>query len=1028
MNQRQNARNERHTPSAHRRFTMGRGPTGRALRHAALLALAGVFGTANAQEPADADSDEEAVELAPVVVTGSRLSRPGTELSGNLIVLDADAIRATGEVTVAGVLRQLPQNINGTSEVLGSRLNGATNFSGAATVNLRGIGSDSTLILVDGRRIGYSGILGGVTDVSTIPLHMVERIEILLDGSSAVYGSEAVGGVVNIITKKDYQGTDVTLNYARPHKSGYDEATVGISTGFSWNGGRGVLGYEFFNDSGLDASGRESILNYSRDGINNQKNAQPGPQMRIYTWFFDDSCDADKAVVYRLNGRVITRGEFAELDAAQQAAAECHADVTLPLGFMPGDDLNGIEIFGPPNWGEATERGYSLRPEQVRHSFNIGVDHALTEKLKLHGNLRYTTKDTTSNGGLNSVSGTLHANSPFNPFGRAVTVQGHIQNAQPRYFDSKLNQVFVRLGLEGNFGSWTWQTEFNRSQSEVDAHRMNAFDGDTVRLGLNSDGVTEAVIARVRGGTAETCEEERVARGGTRAQFSSFFGGNCTIYGAPPDPISPFGDLSQYVAAGLSTGSTNTQTQFEALARGEIFDMPGGKLALVFGYDYRNDELDSMSEFHSTGGTCSAVSCPNATPAGALAFNTKVGRDNHGVFLEGVLPLVSADNAMPLAQRLSLTFSARRDSYSNVEVEYRESASGEAGTANPAEPGSAATWGLGMVWRATDAVQFKVNRQTSFKAPQLRQLIARTQQRQPSPPFQGLYFTVPDSKGRTQAQGDIVLNNIGGNDQLNPETAQTLSFGLELAPEFLPGFRLKATWSDTEIEDRVAYFRSVTGIDPDNLPSNVIYIPEEDVYIRDDRWINVARVDRTGMDYEIGYQTDFGENEVSLTIRHARTSRFDVRPDPMNPEVQSIVTTRNDKDNDLRATLAPVPKHTTNAQIVWARAGLSTSLDVQSSAGVSTIASGGAAGFEFVSDPATLLDLVVDYDFGQGAFADAGFAQNLRATLTINNLTNKFADSYQVNLGTGERRDYQFNPTYEWTQGRAYRLALSKSF
>ena len=158
---------------------------------------------ASAQEANSTQAeDDEAVELRPVVVTGSRLNRPPTELSGNLIVIDADAIRASGEVTLAGVLRQLPQNINGTNEVFGSRLNGATNFSGAATVNLRGLGSESTLILVDGRRLGYSGILGGVTDVSTIPLSMVERIEVLLDGASAVYGSDAIGGVVNIITKR----------------------------------------------------------------------------------------------------------------------------------------------------------------------------------------------------------------------------------------------------------------------------------------------------------------------------------------------------------------------------------------------------------------------------------------------------------------------------------------------------------------------------------------------------------------------------------------------------------------------------------------------------------------------------------------------------------------------------------------------------------------------------------------------------------------------------------------------------------
>ena len=994
---------------------------------AALAATAFALGTAHAQEAAESEDDADAVELAPVLVTGSRLNRPATELSGNLIVLDEDAIRATGEVTVAGVLRQLPQNINGTSEVFGSRLNGARNFSGAATVNLRGIGSDSTLILVDGRRIGYSGILGGVTDVSTIPLNMVERIEILLDGSSAVYGSDAVGGVVNIITKKDYQGVDVSINYARPHKSGYDETTLGVSAGFAWTGGRGVLGYEFFNDSGLDSSGRESILNYQRDGINNQKNAQPGPQMRIYTYFFDDSCNAARAVVYRVNGRVITRAEHAELDEAEQAAAECHSDVTLPLGFMPGDDLNGIEIFGAPNWGEATERGYSLRPEQVRHSLNLGVDHALTDALKLHGNVRYTTKDTNSNSGLNSVSGWLHANSPFNPFGHRVFVQGHTLNARPVYYDSTVDQLFLRAGLEGTIGTWTWEAEFNRSQSEVEARRMNALDFDTVRLGLDSDGVTEAVIARISGGTAETCEAERVARGGTRARFSSFFGGSCTIYGAPPDPINPFGDLSSYVADVLRTGSTNTQTQFEALARSELFDLPGGKLALVVGYDYRNDELDSMSEFHQAGSLCSAVSCANATPAGNKAFNTQVGRDNHGFFLEGVAPLVGRDNATQGVQRLSLTFSARRDSYSNVEVAYRESASGEAGTANPADPGSASTYGLGLVWRASDGVQIKANLQTSFKAPQLSQLIARTQERVPAARLRGLYFSEPDSQGRTQTH-DNVLDNIGGNDQLQPEKAKTVSLGLEFAPEVLRGVRVKATWSDTDIEDRINYFSSITGIDPNNLPSNVVYIAEEDIYLRDNRWINVAKVDRSGMDYEIGYQGGFGESEVTVTVRHSRTSRFDARADQADPEVQSILTTRNDKDYGRRVTLPPVPKHSTNAQVTWTRAGLSVSADVQNSARTTRIATGSTDGFEFFTDPPTLVDLVLGYDFGTGGLLDTPWATDLTATLTINNLTNKFANNYQVDLGSGERRDFQFNPTYEWTQGRAYRLALRKSF
>ena len=121
-------------------------------------------------------------------------------------------------------MRQLPQNLNSTTETIGSSLNNVSNFTGASTVNLRGLGSESTLILIDGKRIGYNGFLGGVTDISKIPLSMVERIEVILDGASAIYGSDAVGGVVNIITRKDYEGIELDFNHNWPSGGSYDES------------------------------------------------------------------------------------------------------------------------------------------------------------------------------------------------------------------------------------------------------------------------------------------------------------------------------------------------------------------------------------------------------------------------------------------------------------------------------------------------------------------------------------------------------------------------------------------------------------------------------------------------------------------------------------------------------------------------------------------------------------------------------------------------------------------------------------
>ena len=990
---------------------------------AILAGLALSINLAIAQEEADEADEEEALELADVRVTGSRLNRPPSELSGNLIVLDRDDIRASGELTLARVLRQLPQNVNSTNETYGSDLNGSTNVTGASTVNLRGLGSESTLILVDGRRIGYSGILGGVTDISSIPLSMVDRIEILMDGASAVYGSDAVGGVVNIITRQDYEGVELDLNYGRPHKSGYEETRVNISTGFAWDGGRANVGYEYFRDTGIDASNRDSIILANRDDSGPQQRGLPGPQARLYTYFFDRSCNAARALVYELDGAILSRDEFGALSADDQARATCHADITLPPGFMPGDDLNNIEIFGAAFFGESAELGYSLRPEQDHNVINVSIDQAISDSITAHGTVRVGNKKTTANRGLNSYSGTLHAASPYNPFGVRTTIVGQILNAPPRLFDSDRDELFLRLGLDGSIGStWTWQAEFSSSEEEIDSQQLNVADGGTIRNGLNSDGVSESVIGRFSGIDQAACAAKQMEIGGTRYTYSSFFGGNCTVYGAPPTPINPFGDLTSYIAEGLNSGSSNEQTNFEALARGELFNAPGGAIALVVGFDYRSDVLDSFSEFHST--TCSTrTSCEGESPVGARSFNTRVERDVSAGFFEGLIPLIGSDNAMAGVQRLNITFSGRYDSYSGVEVQFRESQSGEAGTDEPADPGSEFTYSTGIVYRVNDAVQLKADRQTSFVAPQLNQLLQKTQERTPAQAFQGLYFTEPDAQGRTQTHSNV-FNNTGGNDTLRPETAETLSLTAELSPAFLPGVYLRASWSDTDIEDRIAFFSSLSGINPNMLPTNVVYFPEEDIYVRDNRWINVSTINRTGIDYELRYEWEMGLNDYSIVIRRSYTNKFDVIVDPAQDEPLSLVAVK-DSTVTRRPILAAVPRHQTSAQFTWTNGGFFASLDLQGASKTTNK----RFGFDFETEPATIYDMVVGYEFGNDTFFDApAWMNGFSTTLTVNNITNAYPKNIQTNTNTGEVTDYSINPFFEWTQGRSYRLTVRRSF
>ena len=975
-----------------------------------LLAVAvGTVGVAQETEEAEETSQASGEEAETVVVTGTRLAREHTELSRNVIVLDRDAIRATGEFTLPRVLQQLPQNLNPTNATYGSELNGAENKTGAATVNLRSLGSESTLILVDGRRVGYSGILGGVTDISTIPLSMVERIEILLDGASAVYGSDAVGGVVNIITREDYAGVELDVDYARPHKSGYDETRVSIGGGLAWDGGRAKLAYERYQHSGLDSSLRESIILRNRLNTQGQKNTAAGPQIRVWTWFYDDSCTPATAILWGSGGGLLTNAEYAALDADAQAAATCHNDLTLPLGFRHTDDLNSIDAFGEQNWGDEAEVGYSLQPEQSYDVVNVGIDHDLSDALTLHANVRIGRKDASSENGLNHRSATLHANSPFNPFGKRVSLTGLAVDQPPQSFESETSELFASFGAEGKLGDWNWQVEYGRSRQEIDTTRINVRD-PAYSAGVNSDGVTHSVIAREYGKDEASCAALKDSLGGSRYTYSTFFGGQCSVYGAPPDPVDPFGDISAFIISDVDAGSKNQQTRFEALIRGNLFDAPAGPVAVVAGYDFRQDVLDSFSEFNTS------FFLGGGSATGSAPFDTNISRDNHAVFIEGLIPLVGADSGMG---RLGLTFSGRHDSYSNVEVEYGRTETQDAGTLDVADPGSKATWSLGAVYQPMDELRLRTNFSTSFVAPQLNQLLSRVQEIATA----CLWYYREDGVSLAQLC-DNVVEYRGGNDELAPETAETLSVSAEFSPSFLPGAYLSVGWSETDFTDRIVKL-SVPIVHLDDLPSNVIYNAAEDSYVKDTRWINTSAVIRDGIDLEAGYDWQADANEFGLTVRRSYTNRYEVEQDPTTGIVHDLVGSRDDSGPE-DTTLAPVPKHQTAMQFTWTRGALFLSLDMHAADDTVIMYSDTR---EYLTEPAANYDLVVSYAFDQATFFSVpSWMRGMNATLTVNNLSDSFAKTTNIDRETGERAEFVANPYYEWTQGRSYRLSLHKSF
>ena len=235
----------------------------------AASAVATVFSSSSlfAQE---ADVEEGSDSLERVVVTGSRIRRADLEGSLPVTVIDRAAIEFSGQTSVADLLRNTSFNSTGSF-----RPQSGSSAQGVSSIDLRGLGSSRSLVLVDGRRLARSPSTGSSQDLNGIPAAAVERIEILTDGASAVYGSDAIGGVVNIITRKDFSGVEMKIGAAQIEHEGGDreEGSIIFGTsgekgsmlgGVSWNSRDIVFARDFpwYNPGGSFYS--QNFRDYNR--------------------------------------------------------------------------------------------------------------------------------------------------------------------------------------------------------------------------------------------------------------------------------------------------------------------------------------------------------------------------------------------------------------------------------------------------------------------------------------------------------------------------------------------------------------------------------------------------------------------------------------------------------------------------------------------------------------------------------------------------------------------------------------------
>ncbi len=193
----------------------------------------------------EAASADGAASIEMVTVTGSHV--PGAPPVSPVITVDRSDILNSGYANTADLMRTLPQNFGGgiNPQTLGTLGESTNNVSSASTVNLRGLGAESTLTLIDGHRLASDGFVGGVVDISAIPLAAVDRVEILTDGASAIYGADAVGGVVNFILRQGYDGAQSSGQIGTSTQGGGTQYEGSQLIGKDWGSGGGLLNYEY---------------------------------------------------------------------------------------------------------------------------------------------------------------------------------------------------------------------------------------------------------------------------------------------------------------------------------------------------------------------------------------------------------------------------------------------------------------------------------------------------------------------------------------------------------------------------------------------------------------------------------------------------------------------------------------------------------------------------------------------------------------------------------------------------------------
>lgn len=493
--------------------------------------------------PADAPV-ADTTEVAPLLVTGAQIRH--VESISPLAMVTREAMDREGQPTVADMLQALPQTFGGlatpATEVLGADRIG-TNDTGATGVNLRGLGATATLVLVDGHRMAGSGVQGDFADVSAIPTSAVDHVEVLLDGASALYGSDAVGGVVNIILKRHFDGAETRALGSFTSDGGAGETQLGQTFGKSWESGNLTLSLEY--------DGRDALHG-------DQRPDTASADLRPFG-------GTDERAFFAHPGNiVITDPTTGALVPAFAIPAGQNGTGLTPSSFLPGQ----------VNLSNQRE-GADTLPEQRRYSSYVSLTQQLGDRVTFSADVRFTDRDFAY--ALPQTVTLLNVTSA-NPF--FVSPNGTSAETIAYSFADELGGLKV-TGSAENWGSTgdltfdlgrSWQLDLSGAFAQELDHRNQDHH-------VNSAFLDEAL--------GNTPDDPLTSFSTARNGFFNPFGDG----GANSAAVLAF------VNSGFVHSADDSQVAtFDAKADGTLFTLPGGDWKLAVGGQVRQETFEDRFE------------------------------------------------------------------------------------------------------------------------------------------------------------------------------------------------------------------------------------------------------------------------------------------------------------------------------------------------------------------------------------------------------------------------------------------------